>query len=43
MTSAANLRLDPVWDKVRADPRFQAEIDRFAVKQTALAVRYEAK
>jgi hypothetical protein len=43
MTSAANLRLDPVWDKVRADPRFQAEIDRFAVKQAALAVRYEAK
>jgi hypothetical protein len=43
MTSAANLRLDPVWDKVRADPRFQAEIDRFAAKQAALAARYEAK
>jgi TolB-like protein/Flp pilus assembly protein TadD len=43
MTSAANLRLDPVWDKVRADPRFQAEIDRFAAKQAALAARYEPK
>jgi TolB-like protein/Tfp pilus assembly protein PilF len=43
MTSAANLRLDPVWDKVRADPRFQAEIDRFAAKQAALAARYQAK
>lgn len=43
MTSAANLRLDPVWDKVRDDPRFQAEIDRFAAKQAALAARYGAK
>ena len=43
MTSAANLRLDPVWDKVRGDPGFQAEIDRFAAKQAALAARYEAK
>jgi TolB-like protein/Flp pilus assembly protein TadD len=42
-TSAAGLRLDPVWDKVRADPRFQAEIDRFAAKQAALATRYGAK
>jgi TolB-like protein len=40
MTSAAILRLDPVWDKVRADPRFRAEIDRFAAKQAALAARY---
>jgi TolB-like protein/Tfp pilus assembly protein PilF len=39
-TSAAMLRLDPVWDKVRADPRFRAEIDRFAAKQAALASRY---
>ena len=28
--SASTLTLDPVWDKVRADPRFQAEIKRFA-------------
>ena len=33
-TSAANLRLDPVWDKVRNDAGFQAEIARFAQKQT---------
>jgi TolB-like protein/Tfp pilus assembly protein PilF len=39
-TSAAILRLDPVWDKVRADPRFQVEIARFAEKQAALAERY---
>jgi TolB-like protein/Tfp pilus assembly protein PilF len=39
-TSAAILRLDPVWDKVRADPRFQAEIARFAEKQAALGKRY---
>lgn len=39
-TSAAILRLDPVWDQVRADPRFQAEIARFAEKQAALAERY---
>ena len=35
-TSAANLRLDPIWDKVRSDPRFQAEIPRFAAKEKAL-------
>jgi len=28
--SASTLSLDPVWDKVRDDPRFQAEIKRFA-------------
>jgi tetratricopeptide (TPR) repeat protein len=28
--SASLLQLDPVWDKVRDDPRFQAEIKRFA-------------
>ena len=28
--SASTLKLDPVWDKVRGDPRFQAEIQRFA-------------
>jgi hypothetical protein len=28
--SANLLRLDPVWDKVRADPGFQAEIQRYA-------------
>jgi tetratricopeptide (TPR) repeat protein len=39
VTSAAILRRDPVWDKVRADPRFQAEIARFAEKQAALAKR----
>jgi TolB-like protein/tetratricopeptide (TPR) repeat protein len=38
-TSAANLRLDPVWDKVRNDPGFQAEIARFAQKQTAQTLR----
>ena len=32
-TSAATLRLDPTWDKVRDDPRFQAEIPRFAAKE----------
>lgn len=32
-TSAAILRLDPVFDKVRDDPRFQADIARFAEKQ----------
>ena len=42
-TSAAILRLDPVWDKVRDDPRFQAEIDRFAAKQAGLAPRDEAR
>ena len=35
-TSAAILRLDPVFDKVRDDPRFQAEIARFAEKQAEL-------
>ena len=40
LTSAAILRLDPVWDKVRADPRFQAEIVRFAEKQAALRKRF---
>ena len=39
MTSAAILRMDPVWDGVRADPRFRAEIDRFAAKDAALARR----
>jgi tetratricopeptide (TPR) repeat protein len=38
-TSAAILRLDPVWDKVRNDPRFESEIDRFAAKQARLAER----
>jgi TolB-like protein len=28
--SASVLKLDPVWDKVRDDPRFQAEIKRYA-------------
>lgn len=28
--SASTLRLDPVWDRVRDDPRFQSEIKRFA-------------
>lgn len=32
-TSAAILRLDPIWDKVRNDPGFQTEIARFAEKQ----------
>ena len=32
-TSAATLRLDLDYDKVRADPRFQAEIARFAAKE----------
>ena len=41
-TSAAILRLDPVWDKVRNDPGFQAEIDRFAAKQARLAARGKA-
>ena len=36
-TSAASLRLDPVWDKVRSDPGFQAEIARFAEKQAKQA------
>jgi hypothetical protein len=43
MTSAAILRLDPVWDKVRADPRFEAEIDRFAAKEAKLAERDSAR
>jgi TolB-like protein len=30
IVSASTLKLDPAWDKVRADPRFQAEIRRFA-------------
>ncbi|MDA3915267.1 hypothetical protein [Oleiagrimonas sp.] len=30
LTSASTLKLDPVWDKVRDDPRFQAEIRKFA-------------
>ncbi|HET7777391.1 MAG TPA: hypothetical protein VFL07_02465 [Rudaea sp.] len=30
LISASTLRLDPVWDKVRSDPGFQAEIERFA-------------
>ena len=34
-TSAASLRIDPDYDKVRADPRFQAEIARFAAKEAA--------
>jgi TolB-like protein len=41
-TSAAILRLDPVWDKVRGDPGFQAEIDRFTAKQARLAARGKA-
>jgi hypothetical protein len=28
--SASTLKLDPVWDKVRADPGFQGEIRRYA-------------
>jgi TolB-like protein len=36
-TSAATLRLDPDYDQVRADPRFQAEIARFAAKEAARA------
>ena len=28
--SASTLKIDPVWDKVRGDPRFQAQIQRFA-------------
>lgn len=36
-TSAATLRLDPVWDKVRKDPGFQTEIARFADKQAKQA------
>ena len=35
-TSAATLRLDPVWDKIRSDPRFQNEIDLFAQRQKEL-------
>jgi TolB-like protein len=31
-TSAATLRLDPDYDKVRADPRFQAEVAAFAAR-----------
>jgi TolB-like protein/Tfp pilus assembly protein PilF len=34
-TSAAMLRLDPDYDPVRADPRFQREIALFAAKQQA--------
>ena len=34
-TSAANLRLDPIWDHVRNDPRFQAEIPLFAAREKA--------
>ena len=34
-TSAAMLRLDPDYDPVRADPRFQQEIALFAAKQQA--------
>jgi tetratricopeptide (TPR) repeat protein len=30
LISASTLRLDPVWDKVRSDPGFQAEMERFA-------------
>jgi TolB-like protein/Flp pilus assembly protein TadD len=36
LTSAANLRLDPVWDRVRKDPAFQAEIVRFTDRETTL-------
>jgi TolB-like protein len=36
-TSAAILRLDPVFDKVRNDPGFQAEVERFAEKQAMQA------
>jgi hypothetical protein len=42
VTSAAILRLDPVFDKVRDDPGFQAEIDRFAARQARLAGRSDA-
>jgi hypothetical protein len=31
-TSAATLRIDPDYDKVRADPRFQAEVAAFAAR-----------
>jgi TolB-like protein/Tfp pilus assembly protein PilF len=30
LISASTLRLDPVWDKVRDDSRFQTEVKRFA-------------
>jgi len=30
IVSASTLKLDPAWDKVRTDPRFQAEIRSFA-------------
>jgi TolB-like protein/Tfp pilus assembly protein PilF len=32
-TSAASLRIDPDYDTVRTDPRFQAEVARFAAKE----------
>ena len=35
LTSAATLRLDPDYDKVRADPRFQKEIALYAAKEAA--------
>ena len=30
--TAANLKIDPVWDPLRKDPRFQALIDKYGAK-----------
>jgi TolB-like protein/Tfp pilus assembly protein PilF len=35
-TSAATLRLDPDFDPIRKDPRFQAEVARFAARDATL-------